>query len=92
MATTYDAAFKAQAVMTGGRIGRQKTPSFVCEVPLSVTRRQERILEARFEAGLAKHVKEERLQAADAYEHWPGAEPLLRTAWQQRQRYGFSAY
>ncbi len=36
-----------------------------------------------FSAYLAKHVKEERLQAADAYEHWQGAEPLLRTAWQQ---------
>jgi transposase len=36
-----------------------------------------------FSAYLAKHVKEERLQAANAYEHWQGAEPLLRTAWQQ---------
>ena len=36
-----------------------------------------------FSAYLAKHVKEERLQAANAFEHWQGAEPLLRTAWQQ---------
>lgn len=36
-----------------------------------------------FSAYLAKHVKDERLQAANAYEHWQGAEPLLRTAWQQ---------
>ena len=36
-----------------------------------------------FSAYLAKHVKEERLQVADANEHWQGAEPLLRTAWQQ---------
>ncbi len=28
-----------------------KTPSFVCEIPLQVTRHQERILETRFEAG-----------------------------------------
>ncbi|MFX4302321.1 RNA-guided endonuclease TnpB family protein [Alicyclobacillus tolerans] len=36
-----------------------------------------------FSAYLAKHVENERLQAAGAYEHWQGAEPLLRTAWQQ---------
>ncbi|MCY0893247.1 MAG: transposase [Acidibacillus sp.] len=36
-----------------------------------------------FSAYLAKHVNEERLQAADAYEHWQGAELLLRMAWQQ---------
>ncbi|MCL4318846.1 MAG: RNA-guided endonuclease TnpB family protein [Firmicutes bacterium] len=36
-----------------------------------------------FSAYLAKHVSNERLQAADAHEHWQGAEPLLRTAWQQ---------
>ena len=36
-----------------------------------------------FSAYLAKHVQNERLQAAGAYEHWQGAEPLLRTAWQQ---------
>ncbi|MCY0899732.1 MAG: transposase [Firmicutes bacterium] len=36
-----------------------------------------------FSAYLAKHVENERLQAASAYEHWQGAEPLLRTAWQQ---------
>ncbi len=36
-----------------------------------------------FSAYLAKHVKEERLQAANAYEHWQSAELLLRTAWQQ---------
>ena len=36
-----------------------------------------------FSAYLAKHVKNERLQAAGAYAHWPCAEPLLRTAWQQ---------
>ena len=36
-----------------------------------------------FSAYLARHVKNERLQAAGAYEHWQGAEPLLRTAWQQ---------
>ena len=36
-----------------------------------------------FSAYLAKHVENERLQAAGAHEHWQGAEPLLRTAWQQ---------
>ena len=36
-----------------------------------------------FSAYLAKHISNERLQAADANEHWQGAEPLLRTAWQQ---------
>ncbi|RIV18376.1 transposase [Alicyclobacillaceae bacterium I2511] len=36
-----------------------------------------------FSAYLAKHVENERLQVADANEHWQGAEPLLRTAWQQ---------
>jgi transposase len=36
-----------------------------------------------FSAYLAKHVKNERLQAANAFEHWQGAEPILRTAWQQ---------
>ncbi|PSR23944.1 MAG: transposase [Sulfobacillus acidophilus] len=36
-----------------------------------------------FSAYLAKHVENERLQVTDAHEHWPGAEPLLRTAWQQ---------
>ena len=36
-----------------------------------------------FSAYLAKHVENERLQAADANEHWQGAEPLLQTAWQQ---------
>ncbi|WP_035454278.1 hypothetical protein, partial [Alicyclobacillus herbarius] len=30
---------------------KKRTPSFVCEIPLRVTRRQEQILEARFEAG-----------------------------------------
>ncbi len=29
---------------------RERTPSFVCEIPLRVTRRQEKKLEARFEA------------------------------------------
>ena len=36
-----------------------------------------------FSAYLAKHVQEERLQAANAFKHWQGAEPPLRTAWQQ---------
>ncbi|SMC01999.1 Transposase [Sulfobacillus thermosulfidooxidans DSM 9293] len=36
-----------------------------------------------FSAYLAKHVENECLQVANANEHWPGAEPLLRTAWQQ---------
>jgi len=36
-----------------------------------------------FSAYLAKHVSNQRLQAADASRHWQGAEPLLRTAWQQ---------
>ncbi|RIV26079.1 hypothetical protein D2Q93_05140, partial [Alicyclobacillaceae bacterium I2511] len=36
-----------------------------------------------FSGYLAKHVQEGRLQVADANEHWQGAEPLLRTAWQQ---------
>jgi aspartate oxidase len=33
------------------KTSKSKTPSFVCEVSLQVTRQQERILEARFEAG-----------------------------------------
>ena len=33
------------------KTSKSKTPSFVCEVPLQVTRHQERILETRFEAG-----------------------------------------
>jgi transposase len=36
-----------------------------------------------FSGYLAKHVQEGRLQVAKAAESWPGAEPLLRTAWQQ---------
>ena len=31
-------------------MGKSKTPSFVCEIPLRVTRKQEKILNARFEA------------------------------------------
>ncbi|WP_035454323.1 hypothetical protein, partial [Alicyclobacillus herbarius] len=36
-----------------------------------------------FSAYLAKHVENERLQVAEAKASWQGAEPLLRTAWQQ---------
>ncbi|WP_258112525.1 transposase [Alicyclobacillus sp. SP_1] len=36
-----------------------------------------------FSAYLAKHVENERMQAANAFEHWQGVELLLRTAWQQ---------
>ena len=30
---------------------KSKTPSYVCEIPLEVTGQQERVLDARFEAG-----------------------------------------
>ncbi len=36
-----------------------------------------------FSAYLARFVEDDALQVAKAHESWPGAEPLLRTAWQQ---------
>jgi putative transposase len=36
-----------------------------------------------FSAYLARFVDDDALQVAKAHESWPGAEPLLRTAWQQ---------
>jgi hypothetical protein len=36
-----------------------------------------------FSAYLARFVENDRLQATKAMESWSGAEPLLRTAWQQ---------
>ena len=36
-----------------------------------------------FSAYLARFVADDALQVAKAHESWPGAEPLLRTAWQQ---------
>ena len=36
-----------------------------------------------FSAYLARLVQDDALQVAKAQQSWPGAEPLLRTAWQQ---------
>ena len=64
---------------------KERTPSFVCEIPLRVTPADEHALNVRLNAARQVYnacLGEDNLLHVDtARERWSGAEPLLRAAW-----------